>query len=697
MVEFIRNPSLVEVRESAPEFSWVVPASVGRQAAYQVEVASSKEVVGQPDLWDSGKEESDQSVNVKYDGKPLSAHAVYFWRVKIWDASGQPSAFSEVQRFETGALSDYASTSNVFTVDDRPPKRVMKKSEGSYFIDFGKDAFGTLVLNINPKSRKRITVCLGEKLAKPQEIDRDPGGSIRYQEVALEVMPGQNSYAIDLPPNERNTNERAVALPDSIGVVMPFRYCELKNVNFEVLPENIFQRVVNYYFDDDQSYFTSSDTVLNQVWEMSRYSMKATSFCGVYVDGDRERIPYEADAFINQLGHYCTDREYSMGRLTNDYFMETPTWPTEWILFTPLLFYYDYLYTGNTEAIGHHWEKLKYKTLTELAREDGLINTSAENQTDELILNLGFDDPSMRIRDIVDWPPAQKDTGWKLATEEGERDGFEFKEINTVVNAFHYESLKLMAQMATAIDRTEDAEFYKARAAKVFNSFNENLFDPERGYYVDGEGSEHASLHANMFALAFALVPDEYKSSVVDFIKSRGMACSVYGSQFLMDGLYLAGEADYALELLTATHDRSWWNMIAVGSTISMEAWDMKYKPNSDLNHAWGAAPANIIPRHLWGIQPTKPGFEEFVIKPQFSGLDKSSIKVPTIRGSIIGDYERHVMKEVFIFEIPGNMGVNFVYDQERFSEAKVNGRTIKQENESIKLKPGSNTVELFF
>ena len=113
------------------------------------------------------------------------------------------------------------------------------------------------------------------------------------------------------------------------------------------------------------------------------------------------------------------------------------------------------------------------------------------------------------------------------------------------------------------------------------------------------------------------------------------MACSVYGSQFLMDGLYEAGEADYALQLLTSDAERSWYNMIRVGSTISLEAWDDKYKPNQDWNHAWGAAPANIIPRRLMGVVPTEPGFSRIEIRPQPAGLEKASLRIPTIRGDV--------------------------------------------------------------
>lgn len=104
---------------------------------------------------------------------------------------------------------------------------------------------------------------------------------------------------------------------------------------------------MHYPFDDDVSRFTSSDPVLNDVWDLCKHSIKATSFCGVYIDGDRERIPYEADAYIDQLCHYCVDREYAMVRYTHEYLLMHPTWPTEWILHSVLMAWADYLYTGN--------------------------------------------------------------------------------------------------------------------------------------------------------------------------------------------------------------------------------------------------------------------------------------------------------------------------------------------------------------
>ena len=72
-----------------------------------------------------------------------------------------------------------------------------------------------------------------------------------------------------------------------------------------------------------------------------------------------------------------------------------------------------------------------------------------------------------------------------------------------------------------------------------------------------------------------------------------------------------------------------------LGAIITLEAWDMKYKVNADWNHAWGAAPTNIIPRYMWGIKPKTPGFGLVEIKPQMDNVKNSSILAPTFRGQI--------------------------------------------------------------
>ncbi|MBD0777424.1 alpha-L-rhamnosidase [Maribacter sp. ANRC-HE7] len=689
-VEYIRNTNNVLIVDDSPEFGWIVPHSAISQNAYQLLVASSEDQLRNDigDVWDSGKVSDKQSSNVEYKGTPLIVGRTYYWKVKIWDATDMPSAFSGIQSFKIGKREKGITSANSLQLDPIRPITLKATDKSSYRIDFGKAAFATLQLKYRAIKKDTLVVRVGEQLINGR-INRDPQGTIRYQEVRLPVNSRENTYILPILPDKRNTKVGAIALPDSVPVLMPFRYAEIEHAKEPIFENDVVQLAFHGYWNDNESRFQSSDTILDQVWDLCKYSIKATTFAGVYIDGDRERIPYEADAYLNQLSHYSTDREYAMARRTIEYFMEHPTWPTEWQLHVALMFHADYMYTGNAELIERYYEDLKYKTLAGLRRADGLI--SSDNATPEFMGKLGFKDPKVKLKDIVDWPPAQKDTGWKLATPEGERDGFVFTPINTVVNCMYYRNLEIMAEFAGVLDKADDVKFYTDLAKKVKTSINTVLFDPVRGVYVDGEGTEHASLHSNMMAMAFHIVPETAKGSVAKFIKGRGMACSVYGSQYLLEALYNAGEGQYALDLMTATSNRSWYNMIRIGSTMTLEAWDMKYKPNSDWNHAWGAVPANMVARGLWGINPKVPGYDIATIKPQLGSLKETSIIVPTIKGQIKAVYMLLGDTREFTIEIPGNMKAEF--DVGQYPKAKIMLNGIKTENGTLHLRPGKNTI----
>ena len=634
------NFQFAEIAQKQPFFGWIVNSDQNNtvQIACQIIVSSSLENIqkNMGDFWDSGKMESGQSVNVIYSGKELQPNSVYFWKVKTWDNHGVESVFSTVSQFKTAAtLVEYATARYPLQKQDVYPVSIKPLSGSHSFIDFGKAAFGTIRLTLLGKTdADTVTIHLGEA-QKDGRINRTPGGTIRYSAHQLVLMQGWNTYSLAISQDKRNTGPQAILMPEYIGEVTPFRYFELENYSEPLSKNQIVQETVFYPFDETESHFTSSDTVLNQVWDLCKYSIKATSFCGTYVDGDRERIPYEADAYINQLGHYGVTREYSMARYSEEYLINRPTWPTEWILQSVLMAWNDYLYTGNKESLQHFYADLKAKALLPLADESGLISTKTGKVTPEVLESIHF---AGTLKDIVDWP--QTGILGLGKNEPGETDGFVFKDVNTVVNAYHYQAVSQLAKIAKVLSQSADEKQFADQALKIKSAFNEKLLDKKRGAYIDGIGTDHASLHANMFPLAFGIVPEKSVGKVSSFVQSRGMACSVYGSQFLMDAVYDGNNADYGLELLSSTSERSWYNMIRVGSTISLEAWDNKYKPNQDWNHAWGAAPANIIPRKLMGIEPLEPGFRKIRIKPQPFSLEQAEIKCPTIRGEVLMSFK---------------------------------------------------------
>ena len=99
------------------------------------------------------------------------------------------------------------------------------------------------------------------------------------------------------------------------------------------------------------------------------------------------------------------------------------------------------------------------------------------------------------------------------------------------------------------------------------------------------------------------------------------------------------GKQDYALEPSDRNSRQELVEHDRAGSTITLEAWDLKYKPNSDWNHAWGAAPANIIPGYLWGIGPVRPGLCKSRDQASDWATDLQQISVPTIRGNIKAEF----------------------------------------------------------
>jgi alpha-L-rhamnosidase len=92
-----------------PRFSWQVRdlRRDARQAAYEIQVASSAEGLAQDraDVWDSGRVESKQPVNVPYSGPAVESRRRYYGQVRVWDAQGQASSYSQASWWEMGLLS----------------------------------------------------------------------------------------------------------------------------------------------------------------------------------------------------------------------------------------------------------------------------------------------------------------------------------------------------------------------------------------------------------------------------------------------------------------------------------------------------------------------------------------------------------------------------------------------------------------
>lgn len=549
------------------------------------------------------------------------------------------------------------------------PAAVKPLPGGAVFADFARAAYGWLEIRAPADApATTVVVRVGEKLAPDGRVDRAPGGSVNYRELALALKPGAWARC-DIPVKKMHTGANVVKMPAAIGEVTPFRAVEIEGLPFALKADDLRRQAV-FGGARATAAFASSDPGLDAVWNLCRWSMDMTAAFGIYIDGERERLAYEADAYINQLSHYAVAPEYDCARATFDQLVTFPTWPTEWAHHMIFIAHADYEWTGSTELAARHYGELKKKLLADRVRPDGL----------------------MKSYGIIDWPAAERD-GYGCGTSDPKRPRHQIgPEVNTVVNAFYLESLKRLAVLADATGHADDARDFRARAAQAAAVFQRVFFDAAAGTYRDGEGCDHVSLHANLFPLAFGLVPAAERPRVVAFLKSRGMACSVYAAQYLLDGLFENGEADYAIGLLTATNERSWRHMIDLGSTVTLEAWDPKFKPNLTWNHAWGAAPANVIARQLVGIRPATPGFRDILIQPRPGGLARAALTMPSPRGDIAVAIDHGA---VFALKIATPAGTTTRVVLPRTGEVTVDGRPAGRCGEVGGLAAGSHTIEL--
>lgn len=103
-VEYLTNPLGVDVQK--PRFFWKNSHSERgqKQTAFELIVSTSPDA-SKADMWNSGKVNTDSSIQVVYGGKPLESNRTYYWKVRIFDAQGKVSPWSEVARFDTGLFS----------------------------------------------------------------------------------------------------------------------------------------------------------------------------------------------------------------------------------------------------------------------------------------------------------------------------------------------------------------------------------------------------------------------------------------------------------------------------------------------------------------------------------------------------------------------------------------------------------------
>ena len=106
-LENLTNPIGLDVMQ--PRFGWQLATDRRNvlQTAYEIRVATSPSALaaGKKLTWTSSKIASAASVWVPYNGPALVAGKKYWWQVRVWDSTGQTSAWSAAAYWQMGLLS----------------------------------------------------------------------------------------------------------------------------------------------------------------------------------------------------------------------------------------------------------------------------------------------------------------------------------------------------------------------------------------------------------------------------------------------------------------------------------------------------------------------------------------------------------------------------------------------------------------
>ncbi|MGC4073721.1 MAG: family 78 glycoside hydrolase catalytic domain [Nibricoccus sp.] len=107
-VENLADPLGIDTAQ--PRLGWKFTSDIraDTQTAYQILVASTAENLASDkgDIWDSGRVTSGASQFVPYAGRPLASSQQAFWKVRVYDASGQSSLWSQPATWTMGVLGD---------------------------------------------------------------------------------------------------------------------------------------------------------------------------------------------------------------------------------------------------------------------------------------------------------------------------------------------------------------------------------------------------------------------------------------------------------------------------------------------------------------------------------------------------------------------------------------------------------------
>jgi alpha-L-rhamnosidase len=376
---------------------------------------------------------------------------------------------------------------------------------------------------------------------------------------------------------------------------------------------------------------TIANPVLDQVWRNSVWSQRSNLF-GVPTDCPQrdERLGWMGDAQVFwDAASYTMDVDAFTRRFMGDVrvaqrrtggFPDVTPYELRWDgspgwgdagVILPWTLYRKYADTG---VIDENWDAM-----------ERWLAWIAANNPDFIWRN-------KRGMDYGDW----------LAVD-AVKPGDETTPKHLVGTAFWAYDAALMAEMATATGRTEEAETYRQLRATIGKAFEGEFVRADGGIGNDSQTS-------HVLALRFDLVPDALRAASMQRltadIAARGgkLSTGFLGTPYILDALADNGREDVAVGLLLQTEFPSWGYMVSKGATSMWERWNGDtgdVSMNSFNHYAYGAV-TGFLYRRLAGIAPGAPGFDSVIVRPlDDPRIDRGGGRYRSAKGLISTSWRR--------------------------------------------------------
>jgi len=218
-------------------------------------------------------------------------------------------------------------------------------------------------------------------------------------------------------------------------------------------------------------------------------------------------------------------------------------------------------------------------------------------------------------------------------------------------------SARMMAEMADATNRSEEAETYRQQFARTKAAFQKKYLSPDGSLNVATQSAQALALFAD-------LIPEDQREAtgehLAQMIAENGnhMSTGFLGTRPLLPVLSASGQHDLAVFLLQSREFPSWGYEIENGATTIWERWDSYTKEdafgrhnaamNSFSHYAFGAV-CEWMFNTLAGIRSDGPGYEKIVIQPKPPAPGSNGIHEPidwvkasyeSIRGTIRSEWK---------------------------------------------------------